>query len=664
MAEATTPAGRAPLPATARLWALAASFACQLPLLLQLPGLQGAAIGGLAVAVAALSWRRRLPALARLALALAAIGLVLAAGGMSFGRDTGCALLAAMLAIKPVELFTWRDARSLLGFAFFAPFATFLLDQGPLSLLLGLAGALVALAALWRLSELESVVPDPADTPPARALGGRLWQVGKLVLIGLPLALSAFWLFPRLASPLWGVPERAVARPGLSGEMAPGEWLDLMADDTPALRARFVDATPERGQMYWRGPVLLDFDGRRWTRSESMAIAPPAPTRRDGPVWEYELELEPTERPFLVALDLPLAAPADARLTADYSLLAWRPQTSLQRWRLRSAAPSTFDADLEPGARALALRLPDGFNPRTLALARSWRAEAGDGPDADGALIDRMLTWVRRDFTYTLATPLPGRHGVDEFLFDQQAGFCEHYSAAFAVFMRAAGIPARVVTGYAGGYYNRFGDYWLVRRNDAHAWVEVWLDGRGWTRVDPTAAVAPERILDTLADLPAGGANPLLPFSQMWDIGDWMRRGWNDFVLGFNAARQRQLLRPLGAGDLEMHQLIVLFAALGGLALAWMLWLVARGERERDPVLRAWHALGARYARHDLAPLPHEPATTWTARVLAARPGETALAMLSARFERWRYASIQTDPAAGRQLIRDLTRHRPAETSR
>src|SRR5690606_9198602 len=125
------------------------------------------------------------------------------------------------LAIKPIELSSVRDARSLLGFAMFAPFSTFLLDQGPLSLLLALAGVALALAALLRVADLES-----GDLLRAASPWRRLLRVWRLVAIGLPLALAAFWLFPRIATPLWGVPERALARPGLSDHMSPGEWID------------------------------------------------------------------------------------------------------------------------------------------------------------------------------------------------------------------------------------------------------------------------------------------------------------------------------------------------------------------------------------------------------------------------------------------------------
>lgn len=636
-----------------RAWVLAATAACLLPLLLQLPERSGLAIAVVGAAAMVLSWRRPVPGWLRLLLALALLGFVLSGSRFALGRDTGCALLAAMLAIKPVELRNLRDARSLLGFALFAPFATFLLDQGPLSLALGLSASLLALAALLRLSEQESAIDDRAHRHPGWR---RFVTVGRLVAIGLPLALAAFWLFPRISSPLWGVPERALARPGLSDRMAPGEWIDFITDDTPALRVSFIGAEPPREEMYWRGPVLWDFDGRAWTQSGWFRNLPPAEVVPSSARYDYTLEVEPTDRRQLVALELPLATPDGVQRSLDHGLFAARPLSGLSRWRMQSSPPAAFEPELKITLRRLALRLPEGFNPRTLALARQWRQQLGPGAAGDAAIVARAMQWIREDFAYTLETPLLGRNSVDEFLFEQQAGFCEHFSSAFVVLMRAAGIPSRVVTGYVGGYRNAYGDYWLVRRSDAHAWAEVWLPGRGWTRVDPTAAVAPERIYDTLQDRATGGGGGLAP---VLDMGDWLRRGWNDFMLGFDAARQQQLLRPLGVDDLDPDQLIGLFALAGGLALAWMLWLSARGERERDPVLRAWHRLGRRYARLGLERAPHETAGHWAARVAAARPQSSALLGLSVRFEDWRYAHLDAGSLARRTLVRDLRRHRP-----
>jgi len=261
---------------------------------------------------------------------------------------------------------------------------------------------------------------------------------------------------------------------------------------------------------------------------------------------------------------------------------------------------------------------------------------------------------------------LLGRNSVDEFLFDQKKGFCEHFSSAFAVLMRAAGIPARVVTGYVGGYRNPIGGYWQVRRSDAHAWAEVWLAGRGWVRVDPTAAVAPERIYDTLADR-APGAEGLLGGwvpSPVFDAGDWLRSGWNNFALGFDAGRQRQMLQPLGLGDVESGRLLALFSATAALAMLWMAWLTARAERERDPVLRAWHRLDARYARMGLGRSSHEPASRWAERVsLAGVDTGGQLRELSWRFNNWRYAGREPGRGAS-ALIKALDRHRPGHPHR
>ncbi|MCD0277613.1 DUF3488 domain-containing transglutaminase family protein [Xanthomonas melonis] len=639
----------APIALASRGWVLATSWLALAPLLLQLPGLLAATIAVAAVLVGVLSWRGTLMAPVRLLLVVAMLAAVYWQIGMRFGRDTGCAVLAAMLAIKASELRTLRDARSLLGFALFAPFAAFLLDQGPATMGLALLAVATALLSMQRLADEEHRTSTPA-------LGLQLRGIGKLVAIGVPLALVTFWLLPRLGAPLWGVPERALSRPGLSDNMSPGEWIDLMADDNPALRVQFAGRAPPPQQRYWRGPVMWDFDGRSWQRARWTGRGQPAAVVSGPQTYRYRLDYEPTDRRQLVSLDLPTSNVANAELSPDYELFAQRPLTALTRWELQSAPPARFDTDLPDRLRARALALPPGFNPRTLALARQWRAEAGND---DGAVVQRALQWITREFAYTLDTPLLGRNSVDEFLFQQKAGFCEHFSSSFVVLMRGAGIPARVVTGYTGGVYNGLGNYWVVRRMDAHAWAEVWLAGRGWVRVDPTAAVAPERIYDTLEDrLQAGGGNDfaqLGTWAGLGQVSDWLRRGWNELVLSFDAERQQRLLQPFGIDRLDTSQLTLIFGIFAGGALAWMGWLLARGERERDPLLRAWHRVGRRYRKLGLAREPHEPATVWAQRVAREHPG-TPLLALSQRFAAARYAGASLDSAT---LLKDLQQHRP-----
>ena len=381
--------------------------------------------------------------------------------------------------------------------------------------------------------------------------------------------------------------------------------------------------------------------------------------RPAGPGWDYQLDLEPTESRQMIVLDLPTAVPANAHVSIDFSTWSNIQLNNVSRWRMRSAPAAAAEPDLHPTLRNLALRLPRGFNPRTVALGRQWRREAGRDASgrADAAIAQRALARIRRDFAYTLDVPLAGRNEVDDFLFDRKRGYCEHFSSAFVVLMRASGVPARVVTGFAGGYRNPIGGYWLVLNSDAHAWAEIWLPRRGWVRVDPTAAVAPERVYDTLADRQPGRIGAFDGLVPMFNAGDWLRRGWNDFVLGFNAQRQQDLLKPFGLGKLKGQHLILLFALLAGLALAWMAWLIARGERERDPLLRAWLRLDARYRRLGRGRAQHEPAQAWAERVAADQPraGEH-LAILSRRFSDARYAP---QPAELQGLLRDLGRHRP-----
>lgn len=650
MAEHASP----PMTPRTRMQVLLSAAACLLPLLLQLPAWLGPAFGIGALAVAAAAWRRPMPALLRLLLSACAL-LAVAVVAPGIGRDTACAVLAAMLALKPGETSSLRDGRSLVGFGLFAPFATFLLDQGPASLALALLAVLLALLALQRLAA------DEGEVVQAVGRGAATYSVLRLFALGLPLALAAFWLFPRLPSPLWGLPHRSVATPGLSDTMTPGSMGELLLDDSPAARVQFFGATPAPQQMYWRGPVLWDFDGRSWRQARDLQRVPAAPMQSAGAGWDYRIDLEPTEDRQLVALDLPTQLPDGAYASRDYTPWAAKPQYNVSRWRMRSAPPAAFEAELPPTLRARALALPRGYNPRTVALGRQWRREAGGDAQgrSDAALIGRALAMIRRDFAYTLEVPLAGRNEIDDFLFDRKEGYCEHFSSAFVVLMRAAGIPARVVTGYAGAYRNPVGDYWLLRKSDAHAWAEVWLPARGWVRVDPTAAVAPERVYDTIADRQPGRIAGLDALVPVFNASDWLRRGWNDFVLGFNAQRQQSLLKPLGLDRLGAGALVALFAAIAALALTWMAWRIARGERQRDPLLRAWHALEARYRKLGRGRESHEPAQAWAARVAADTPraGEH-LATLADRFGRARYASTVSG-AELRALLRDLRAHRP-----
>jgi protein-glutamine gamma-glutamyltransferase len=633
-----------PLTSATRRWCLLAAFACALPLLALVP----AWFAGVLVLVGVVAWfnDKPWPAWLRLVLTLALAALVLAAYGFRIGRDTSCAGLLAMLMLKPLETHGKRDAHSLLGFSLFAPFAAFLQDQGPLTIGLTLPATAISLLA-WAL-----LVPGRQ-----RPFLPSLRQAVTALALAAPMALAGFWLFPRLVSPLWGLPENSVSRAGLGDRMTPNEWLDALVDDSAAFRVRFIGRTPPRTDMYWRGPVLTQFDGEAWIRDPAAQHTPPPTLLAESPAVRYELTLEPTERRDLLVLDLPAGAPAEGALNGELTAVTAEPINNLLRYRGQSHPRAKFQAPLGDWQRRGALSLPPGRNPRTIALARRWAAETPDALE----LTRRFTQLIQRDFTYSISVPPLGFHATDEFLFDTRSGFCQHFSSAYAVFMRAAGVPTRVVTGYVGGHYNAIGDYWLLKQKDAHAWDEIWIEGRGWLRVDPTAAVAPENILDTLDDLQArqqggfaGGAAGVL--GPVFDGSDFLRRQWNELVLGFNAARQQALLRPFGIDEAEGWQLVVAFVLGSVLAALVTFWFLLRQHRDRShPMVRAWRDMTRRAGRAGWRKQASEPALRWARRVQDAVPAAAdELVALSQRYCDWRYAGASLTDEEQTNLIRGL----------
>ncbi len=330
---------------------------------------------------------------------------------------------------------------------------------------------------------------------------------------------------------------------GISDKMRPGGISKLWNDDTPAFRVTFEGEAPPPEARYWRGPVMWNFDGAEWSGAEVYRRQAPAEVKyTEESVVRYEVLMEPTEQIWWFPLDFPLEVPEDSHVSGDGQVTTRRPIIGPRKAQFRSAW--RFQLDLTPagGQRWLGLRLPERANERARALALQWRAA---NPGNDQGVIDAALLLFNREFTYTLEPgELPPENGVDEFLFETKAGYCEFYASAFVFLMRAADIPARVVTGYQGGSYNTSGDYWVVRNSDAHAWSEVWLEGRGWVRVDPTAAVAPERIS-------RGSLSAAMPAAANWYNSGWgmkwrdrldlVARYWRQAVIEFDAMRQRNL---------------------------------------------------------------------------------------------------------------------------
>lgn len=585
----------------------------------------------------------RIPLAIKLPLVLLVPVLVVAHYGNVFGREPGSALACAMLALKLIETETRRDARSAIAFSCFVLMSALLFNSGMVFTLLLCVALALFLATLHQL-ELLPLPPERERRRWSRAAGG-LRTGAMSLLAAVPLTFCAFVFLPRLGSPLWGAPtDSTVGHSGLGDTMDPGNLQELLIDDSPAFRVSFDGPLPQRSQLYWRGPVLTHFDGRSWTRASYVPELRRADVLQNvGNVVDYEVTLEPSDRRWLLALDVPTAAPENATRAADMSLVAVRPVDQLLRYRLSSALRYDLAKELGARERERDLSLPGGFDPRARALAAQWRSEA----TGDDAVIGAALDFFHRDFFYSLAAPEVGRNSVDDFLFATRKGFCQHFASSFTFLMRAAGIPARVVTGYQGGYYNAIGEYFVVRQSDAHAWSEVWLAGRGWVRVDPTAAVSPQRV-DYGARAAAGAsaawyqASWLLAIRNQFDL---VNRGWNNVIVQFNAIRQQSVLTPFGVARAEYYDLIWVLVGSSMLLLALYSWWVLRRPPEPGDALdAAWRALCRKVARGGIERVPSEGPRAFAARVARLATPLPALLELIERYAGLRYAHALPGP--------------------
>ncbi len=415
--------------------------------------------------------------------------------------------------------------------------------------------------------------------------------------------------------------------------MSPGDIASLSQSDEVALRVTFEGAPPPPRERYWRGPVFDFFDGRTWREGFRGRDEPP-PTELLGEPIRYQVTLEPNRTPWLFALDLPALAslPENSRINVAYQIIVRKPVIERMQYSMTSHTRYRMQPELSEWLRSAYLRLPKSGNDKTRALAQQWSAEGLSGE----ALVQRALQTFRNEpFFYTLEPPMLGRNSVDEFLFDIRRGFCEHYASSFTVLMRAAGLPARVVTGYQGGERNEFGDYFVVRQSDAHAWSEIWIEGRGWIRVDPTAAVAPERIergsartlgaLDAAADAMSRSWNWSSIRYRLEARWDFVNAVWNDWVLGFGPEKQQEFLARFGIREWRDMILALTFGIVAMLSLVG-LWALRRSSPPpvRDRALKLWLKAQRRVRRYGLEPRPDEGPRDFAERVIAAQPALAA----------------------------------------
>jgi len=515
-----------------------------------------------------------------------------------FGRVVGIVLLLLFSGLKLLETRTHRDAAAVVFLCYFLMITNFLYTQGIFE----------ALAMCLALAVITATAVG--FSAPQRALRANIHTAAMLLAHAAPAGLLLFLLFPRVQGPMWGLPQDAQsAVTGLTDTMSPGNIAQLAQSDALAFRAEFTQRIPAPRQRYWRGPALSEFDGRTW-RAGLLQLADAPPGLQDGTTYRYSVLLEPHHRHWLFALESPAQRPPHANFSSDGLLLSISPIRNRLRYDMVSVADARPDPAEDPLLLRRALQLPRGYNPKARALGEEWRRAAGNETE----VLARAIEFFRSSrISYTLEPPVLGHDSVDEFLFSTRAGFCEHFASAFVFLMRAAGLPARVVTGYLGGDPNPVDGILTVRQSDAHAWAEVFLSGRGWLRVDPTAAAVPARLDAGLArSVPGNVGLPLLMRPELeWLRGlryNWeaLAHQWNVWVLGYNPERQREFMSWFGMHGADWRDLATaLLASMCVFAASLLAWSLRRRTRP-DPVQAAWHRFCRKLGARGLARAPHE----------------------------------------------------------
>ncbi len=605
------------------LWLIAAQGAVILPLLLRLP------LWLWLLWLGALVWRLRIHAgkfnypssISKLLLSGLCLGALIFSYRGALGVQAMVAFLVFAFVLKLLELRTRKDALVLLFIGFIAVAAQFLFVQSLWATLYAIASCLVLICA-WQTLYLSRPLSLPAQFKGSSAL----------LVQAIPLMVVMFVIIPRIG-PLWRTPLfQGAAQTGFSDSLAPGDIGNLVRAKGTAFRVNFNGGqTPPVSGMYWRGLVLDSFDGRAWRLNSQWqrprAIKPEQTSAAD--ILHYEMMVEPHHYQWLFALAEPVKISSmsfPAGITQDGLIATRQPLSARLQYSVASMAASSLQwPELSAQQHRQLTSLPQGYNPQTLALAASWRQETS----SPLALIAKALAWYQQSFYYTLQPALLGKHSVDDFLFTTKRGFCEHFASSFAVLMRAAGVPARVVVGYQGGTYNALEDYWLVTQADAHAWVEVWLNGRGWQRVDPTSAVAPQRVEQGINNALTATERELIAAGQLtapaWlnslrqrlDATNYL---WSRWVLSYNADKQKQLLqRLLGGGD--PWRIGLAFICLMSLLLALYTLLVIRPKWQRGtPLQRAVNKFARTCQRWDMHRKPNESIARFAMRLAVKQP--------------------------------------------
>lgn len=583
----------------------------------------------------------------------------------AIGLEVGIAFLLLCAVSKLLELNTRRDAYVALTLSMFVLAGLFLIDQNLTTTLIVALGAMVVLFAMIGMNDDGT---------------GRARTLGLLVAQAIPLTVILFLFFPRMP-PLWSLQlsGQNKATTGMSDSMSPGDFSNLSKSTELAFRVEFVGKIPPRHQLYWRGLVFSEFNGVTWRPAKGRwNVWIPG---QKAPNWlmptlthtksltqnnnvDYRVILERTGQPWLFGLDYPITQQRGIGLTSDFTLRYWDNVNQRLTYQVDWIDDAPIGLTLTPKERQANLQLPLDGNVKSRQFATQLFNQVGRDPIAYTQALQRYIT--TQPFRYTLSPPPLAQNRIDEFLFDTRAGFCEHYSSSFTFLMRSAGVPARVVVGYQGGEMGRDGRSWEVRQMDAHAWSEIWVEGRGWLRVDPTAFVSPDRVeqgMDALtqtagASMFGDGVAGQLSYQQFQMLQqarrlfDQASYYWQRDVIGYDQDSQKSSMLKWFNIQSVYQQVVIMVVGFIALVMVIALWLWWRRRKVWDKTDLLIVQLSQRLAKQDkaLARQDSEGVLNWLSRIQGKVDNIHDLQQIARLYRSARYQKIANVDENNRQI--------------
>lgn len=487
--------------------------------------------------------------------------------GFTFSLVSCLSLLALA---KLMESRSIRDIRVLFLLQMLLLLAVLFYSQSPILLVWSLISVLFGLSVLMKVEQTN-------DQSIKGFSSGKI--LFKIIVLALPITTMLFIFVPRLP-PVWSLPSpERKAVTGLDDQMKMGDIASLAQSNELVFQVKFKGKAPDSSKLYWRGPVLWNFDGVNWTGSERDDLLPPAKIVADDKNQiDYELTLLKDDVQWITPLDIATELPKDLTPKRSFQIPAPRfvaRQNPKRRFEIKSAItfslPEITRSELQD-----ALRLPKDFKaPKMKQLMQQFKEQSGGNAYEFAQL---FLNYIRtQNFRYSLEPPKQ-MGDVEQFFFNGRAGFCEHYANSMAIGARLAGIPSRIVLGYQGGEYHESSGAMLIRQENAHAWVELYDARYGWQRFDPTAAVAPDRINQARLSAQnfAGGedkrafssklADKIPAFAFVRNLATGAQIWWHNWVVDLDSDKQEGLLQRLNI-SVSKILLAVLFAGLTFLLL-------------------------------------------------------------------------------------------------